>query len=373
VTRWTVLFYLAGADDLEPYMARALLALEEAGAPPDVAVAVQLFRAPLAAAQAVLPERQPTGIDGDWSGARRYRLCRRVGERDPHSFASELVADLGAASPADPESLVDFVNWAAEQLPSERSLLVISGHGMGFVGAAMDLATFSRPAIMSIRNVAAALRRSQRRPDILLVDSCQMNCLEVLAQFALPRPAAGWMVTPASHAPRHGLDYRALLDVLAEHGGGSASGEVAARLAAALEPSARLQVLAFCLDPARWRQVAEIARRADGPLYSPMYAEAARCCVYPPAGIRLRLLVTWPNPEYFPEPYHYLYRRLQFARRSGWDRLLPATGRTQPEQEERRPLFVPGPILAAWLQMMRADLSGAEVEGLLHHLGWARD
>lgn len=367
--RWTVLFYLAGADDLEPYMARALLALEEAGAPQGVAVAVQLFRAPLSAVRPLLPNRQPTGIDGDWSGARRYRLRRRGPETPPDSFASELVADLGSISPAAPCNLQAFVDWAAEQMPAERTLLVVSGHGMGFVGAAMDLVTGPRPAIMSIRALAGALRGSDRRPDILLLDACQMNCLEVIAQFALPRPAAGWLVTPASHAPRHGLDYRTLLSALGS-AGTEPPGQVAARLAAALEPSAGLQVLAFSLDPGGWRNVARAARSADGPLYGPMYAEAARSCIYPPAGTRLRLLVTWPNPAYFPEPYHYLYRRLQFARRSGWDRLLPGMRSRHAAGQRFAALTVPSPILAAWLQITRHDLAEADVAALLKNLGW---
>ncbi|HWI60937.1 MAG TPA: clostripain-related cysteine peptidase [Symbiobacteriaceae bacterium] len=354
MNRWTVLFYLTGADDLEPYMARALLALEEAGAPPGIDVAVQLFRAPLAPLRSLLPDRQPAGIDGDWSGARRYRLRRRGAGAPADAFASELVADLGpACSPADPRNLLAFVDWAAAQLPAERTLLVISGHGMGFVGAAMDLVSGPRPAIMSIRSLATALRRSDRQPDILLLDACQMNGLEVIAQFALPRPAAGWLVTPASHAPRRGLDYQALLTVLGSVAT-EPSGQVAARLAAAMEPSAGLQVLAFGLEAERWRKVAAVAGAADGPLYGPMYAEAARSCVYPPAGTRLRLLVTWPDPAYFPEPYHYLYRRLQFARRSGWGRrLLPAASLPQ-ARERLAPLEIPGPILEAWLQITRA-------------------
>jgi hypothetical protein len=369
VGNWTVMLYLAGADDLEPFMARALLALEEAGPPPGAEVIVQLARAPLSAVRQFLPDRGPTGIDGDWSGMRRYRLRRRPPDAPTGAFCSELLADLGNASISDPCILAAFVAETLERFPSERSLLLVSGHGMGFVGVALDLATGPHPTLMTIRSLSAALRRVGRTPDILLADACQINALDVIAQFALPSPAADWLVTPASHAPRAGMDYRALLGTLGRLAD-APTREVAAGLAEALEPSAGLQVLAFSLAADRWGAVAEAARLADGPTYRPMYAEAARACIHPASGAPLRLLVTWPDPAFFPERYHYLYRRLQFARRSGWDRFLPVADRHGEGREAFAPLRVPGPLLYAWLWMLRSDLDGGQLAALLDRLGW---
>ncbi|HYF94824.1 MAG TPA: clostripain-related cysteine peptidase [Symbiobacteriaceae bacterium] len=366
---WTVMLYLAGADDLEPYMAQALLALEEAGPPPGVEVIVQLFRAPGAAVErALAPGRRPTEIDGDWAGARRYRLRRRQAGASGDRFASELLADLGAAAgPADPKVLGNFVADALSRFPAERSLLLISGHGMGFCGITLDLVTGPQPATMTIRALAAALRRLERRPDILLLDACQMNSLDVITQFALPAPAAQVLIAPASHAPRAGLDYTVLLGAL----GGHSTTEAAALTAGALERAAGLQVLAFRLDVPAWRAVTRAARSADGPGYLPMYAEAARACIHPGAGQRLRLLVTWPNPVDFPARYHHLYQRLQFARRSGWGRMLQPTAGPSPARERLAPVTVPAPLLHAWLQILRRDLSPQQVALLLESLRWS--
>lgn len=363
---WTVMLYLAGADDLEPYMSRALLALEEAGPPPGADVIVQLFRAPGAVVGRIAPPgRSPTCIDGDWTGARRYLLRRRPADSPVDCFASELLEDLGPVSPADPAALGSFVSDTLRRFPAERSLLLISGHGMGFVGVTLDLVTGPQPATMTIRSLAATLRRLPRRPDLLLLDACQMNSLDLICQFALPRPVAEVLIAPASHAPRAGLDYGQLLGALE-----GTPQEAAVRIAGALQRAAGLQVLAFRLDPALWRAVTGAARSADGPRYPPMYAEAARACIHPEPGERLRLLVTWPDPAAFPPQYRYLYRRLQFARRAGWGRLLPAEAPSAESGEGFRPLVVPAPLLHAWAQILRRDLTPGEVAQLLGDLDW---
>ena len=368
VNRWTVMLYLAGADDLEAHMTRALLALEEVGPPEGVEVVVQLTRAPLEAVQRFLPERVATGIDGDWSGTRRYRLRRRPGGAPGQPvIASDLLADLGEVSPSCPTLLRDFVQFARDRFPAERELLVLSGHGMGFVGVALDVAFCPHPAVMSLRAMAVALRTAGRPPDLLLLDACQMNGLEVACELSLPRPAATWLVTPASKAPRAGLDYVAALRVL---DGKVPTGTVAAELARVLEPSARVQVLAFRLDPNRWRTVGEAARGADNPRHMPMFRQAASTVVHPSPGTALRLLVSWPNSLDFPERYHYLYRRLRFTRLSRWHRLLPPSERSGWQGETLDPLPVPSPVLKAWLAQTRRDLTEHQVELLMAQLGW---
>lgn len=370
MTSWTIMLYLAGADDLEPYMARTLQALEEAGPPTGGEVIVQLARAPLSLLEPVLPGRQPTGLDGDWHGVRRYRLRRRPEGADPTRFHSELLADLGQVNTADPATLADFVHDARSQFPAERTLLVLSGHGMGFVGLALDLTAGPKPCLMSLRGMVMHLRALREPLDMLLLDACQMNCLEIACQLALPRPVAHWLITPASQAPRAGLNYVAMLQAVAA-GGADPTGEVAARVAATLEPLAGLQVLALNLDPARWQAAALAARDATGAMHMPMFLEAAKACAYPPRGKSMRFLVHWPDSPTFPDRYHYLYRRLRFARLSRWNRLIPPAAPDERGEPAAGPQLAPGPLLFAWLKTIRKDLSPEEVTALQHGLGWA--
>lgn len=364
---WTVLFHLAGADDLEPFMAQALLEMERAGPPPGVEVVVQIARAPAPGVQGLFPAYRNTNIDGDWHGVRRYRLLARPDGGNGKAYSSELIADLGSVSSADPGLLADLVVFATERFPAERFMLVVSGHGMGFVGLALDVAAGS-PGLMSLRGLATALRRLKRRPDLLLLDACQMNCLEVATQLALPRPAVSWLIAPASQAPRAGLDYPALLRALAA-GAEAPSGTVAARVAAELERRAHLQVLAMDLSPEKWRRVVETARCADHARYVPMFRAAADACVHPTAG-KVSLLVHWPQSPHFPVRYHFLYRRLTFARSSGWHRMLPPPEEAEDREPGRGPLRVPVPLLAAWLGLLRPDLTRDQVDQLLAERGW---
>lgn len=364
---WTVIVHLAGADDLEPFMARAMLEMESAGPPSGVEVIVQLARAPGSVLQALFPAYRDTDIDGDWSGVRRYRLKARPPGGNTRMFHSELIADLGSVSSADPALLADAIHYATAAFPADRTMVVVSGHGMGFVGVALDIVA-GAPGLMSIRGMATALRGLKRRPDLLLLDACQMNCLEVAAQLALPRPAAGWLITPASQAPRAGLDYRALLRALAQ-GAAASSATVAANVAAELQRLANLQVIAMEMDPAKWRRVAEIARSADGARYIPMFLAAAEACVHPAEG-KLSLLVHWPDSPHFPARYHYLYRRLFFARASWWRHLLQPPEAKEFRESRKGALPAPGPLLAAWLGLLRPDLTREQVDRMLHERGW---
>lgn len=370
--RWTVLLYLAGADDLEPQIAGTLLALEKAGPPPDLEVVVQIARASGTLLEPLLPGRPPTGIDGDWHGVRRYRLTARPPGGSDRIYHSELLADLGTVCSADPGLLADFVRTSVQAFPAERTLLAISGHGMGFVGLAMEMMTGPHPWLMSIRGLATTLRSLEQQPDLLLLDACQMNAIEIGCELAVPRPAAGWLITPASRAPRAGMDYPALLSVLGSAGEHDSLREVAARLAQSLEQSARQQVLALGLDPERWRAAAAAARAEMGAEAGPhpaIFREILPLCAYPPPGHRLRLLMHRTDSPHFPPKYHHLYRRLRFARLSGWHRLLPSGGRERP-RPSRGPIPAPLPLLAAWLRQHRPALTQGEAEKALRSLGW---
>lgn len=357
---WTVLLYLAGHDDLEPQMARALLELEEKGAPPDVTVLVQMARAPFGLLRGLLPHRSPTGIAGDWSGVRRYRLRQRPGGNDTGRYHSELLADLGSVNVADPRTLADFLAFGREAAPADHTALILSGHGMGFPGLIYDLAAGPRPCYMGLRGLSTALRRQPVRPDLLVLDVCSMNYLEVCCELAGRRPSAGWLLTPAGRAPRQGLDYPAFLTELT----GPPEPALVARAAEALGLSRRAEVLALRLDPAHWRAVGLAARSA--PDAASLVRLAARACIHPAPGRPVRLGL-WPEPTKLPDIYQAFYRRLRFARLSGWRwRFPPASDWAQGEGLMEAPAL----MLRSWAKILRRDLSDVQRDRMLTDLGW---
>lgn len=367
VTAWTIMLYLAGADDLEPYMARTLAALELTGPPDGVEVVVQLARASNDLLQPLMPQRQPTGIDGDWHGIRRYRLRRRPEGADENRYASELLEEVKPASLVDPAAIADFVTYSLERFPAERSMLILSGHGMGFVGMMLDL-TGTRPLMMSMRGLAAALRPLKHKPDLLLLDACRMNSLEIACQLAVPHPAAGWLLTPAIQSPRHGPDYSPMLQALAA-AAALPTPQAAALAAQALEPSAKATVIAQQLDPVKWRAVADAARQAGGPDPAVVIAAAA-ACVHPTDLQRLAFLMHQPDSSPIPVRYGYLYEQLRFARLSGLHRRTARTATRNRPPRSVGPVPVPFPLMLDWLTVLRRDMTMQQAAAILRDRGW---
>lgn len=365
--KWTVLLYLAGADDLEPYMTRTLLALEANGPPEGVEVIVQLARAPFALLQPLLPHREPTGIDGDWYGVRRYRLRPRQPGADDARYASELLEEVRPASIVDPQAVADFVSFGLTRFPAERSMLILSGHGMGFVGMMLDV-TGPRPCMMSMRGLSLALRRLERSPDLLLLDACRMNSLEIACQLAVPTAAAGWLLTPTVRSPRQGPDYAPMLSALAA-AADLPTGQAAALAAQSLEPSVKAPVIAMHLDPAGWRAVAAAARKAEGPSPEVVVAAAATCS-HPTDLDQIGFLMHQPENSPIPVRFGHLYRRLRFARLSGLGRRMASADEKGRPPHSLGPLPVPYPLLLDWLTVLRRDLSLQDAALILHGLGW---
>lgn len=231
---WAVLLYLAGGCELEPFMTRRLWDLEAETFHAEVLV--QLGRAPQRLV-ASLTGRTPTGIDGDWTGVRRYRLRpRQAGQdEDDRRFNSECLQDLGEANMADPRTLRDFVRWGLDAAAADHFLVVLAGHGAGLFGALTDLVS-GPPQTMGIPGTAQALSQAQakssHRVDILLLDTCYMNLVEAAYELSVTVPrAAAYLVVPVDSSPLAGLPYEELslaLSAVAEGRGGERPGEPAA-------------------------------------------------------------------------------------------------------------------------------------------------
>jgi hypothetical protein len=116
--RWTVLVYLNGDNNLEENALIDLNEMEGAGSTDDVQLLVQLDRS-----------SSYSRDDGNWAGARRYRVEK---DDDPHSINSPTLEDLGNVDSGLAETYVDFVRWGVENFPADRYALVIWDHGWGW-------------------------------------------------------------------------------------------------------------------------------------------------------------------------------------------------------------------------------------------------
>lgn len=109
--KWTFMVYLAGDNNLSPAADVDLREMRTIGSTGEVNVVAQVDRA----------RNQ---------GTTRY-LVRRDG-------ADETTQTLGQTNSGDPQTLIDFIAWAARDYPAERYALILWNHGGGWEPSEMD-------------------------------------------------------------------------------------------------------------------------------------------------------------------------------------------------------------------------------------------
>jgi hypothetical protein len=118
---WTVMVYLNGDNNLEVNALIDMNEMEQAGSTEDVHVLVQLDRSPHYAYQ-----------EGNWSGARRYRVEQ---DTDMNAITSPVLEDLGDVDSGAVDTFIDFATWGVENFPAQRYAYIIWDHGWGWTAA----------------------------------------------------------------------------------------------------------------------------------------------------------------------------------------------------------------------------------------------
>ena len=153
--------------------------------------------------------------DGNWSGTRRYYITQ---DNDLEAVNSQIVQEMGEINMGDGRSLVDFVQWSAQNFPADHYVLILSDHGMGWPGGWSDPShqgsgPTNAPLASRLGNhiylseLDEALRLSRDlagidKFEIIGMDACLMAQIEVMAalqphgKIAVAseetEPALGW-------------------------------------------------------------------------------------------------------------------------------------------------------------------------------------
>ena len=194
---WTVLYYLNGSNDLEPKLVRNLMDAESVGSSDRVELVGQLARAPRDVVYGK-GSRKRTGLDGDWTGARRYRLETGGAKK---GLTSPVLQELPLPDAGDPQSLKDFLAWGKANFPAKKTMVVIGDHGKGFVGTGYD---YAHKNILDLKELKTALVESGLKPDVLVFDACLMGQLEVASQL---KDQAGYLVASEEIVGQDGLPH----------------------------------------------------------------------------------------------------------------------------------------------------------------------
>ncbi len=119
---WTVLVFMNGKSNVEPFALADFNRFETLGSTEKVNIVVELGRS-----QGL---DNDTTADGDWAGVRRFYVTR---DTDTEHISSPLLADLGAADMGDWKEAAAFLKWGRAAYPAKKYLFVIWDHGWGWI------------------------------------------------------------------------------------------------------------------------------------------------------------------------------------------------------------------------------------------------
>ena len=197
VKKWTFMIYIAADNDLEDAAIDDFIELERAKQPSsEVNVIVLMDRI----------SGYDTRFD-DWTDTRYYRIAP---DTSP-AIDAVLLKNIGEASMDSPGTLRDFIEYCFDKYPAENYLLDLWDHGAGVFGVCFD-DTSGSGAGLTVGEIGSAIggatKAYDETIDILTIDACLMNTLEVAYEV---RDYCDFLVASEENIPWDGFDYEPIL------------------------------------------------------------------------------------------------------------------------------------------------------------------
>ena len=196
VADWTVMIYMT-ASDLGNFAQEDLDEMERAAAslPETVKLAVLLDRA---GNNNNFTTGQ--GQEAAWTDTGRAII---VPDATP-GVVDTAFERFGEQNTGDPDTLVNFIEWAAGKAPANRYVLVLWDHGKGLLGMNFDNDVPDQPDRLEVRELADALGAASVRFDLVAFDECTMAMAEIAHALA---GLTDVMVASQEGVPAAGFDY----------------------------------------------------------------------------------------------------------------------------------------------------------------------
>ncbi|HXG43461.1 MAG TPA: clostripain-related cysteine peptidase [Gemmatimonadales bacterium] len=174
---WTVMVYIAADNSLAVQGIVDLDEMEDAGVDPRVQVVAQAEFSP-----DVLQQYQCTAacFNRPNFNTFRYAITQPGGSATTGPDRGP-VTDLGNVDMTDPNTLRAFVQWARQNYPAKRYLLVLWNHGGGYTGLIQD-ETSAGSGLMTVDEMRAALAGTGLI-DVIDFDMCLMAGYETLVKL----------------------------------------------------------------------------------------------------------------------------------------------------------------------------------------------
>ncbi len=199
IADWTVLVYIMGDNDLEPFAVEDLLEMSQVSASDRVNVIALADRHPEYAL-----DDDPLG---DFETARLFRVS-------PEGL--EAAPDESEVNVGDPDVLAAFIENGIRTAPAEQYAVVLWNHGAGWPGMGPDETDGND--ILDLADIDLAFERGLAaagvdRIDLVGFDACLMASYEVASVMD---DHADFMLASAELEPGHGWNYAAL-DALSQN------------------------------------------------------------------------------------------------------------------------------------------------------------
>jgi hypothetical protein len=163
--QWTFMVYMGGDNDLEDEGVKDFNEMEMEGSDPYMNIVVQFDRS----------AGPYDTSNGNWADTRRFLVTK---DYDTNIINSPLKGVLGEKNMADPQTLLDFVNWSMTNYPAEHYFLDIWGHGKGWQGVTLDNNDW-----LYMDEIKSILPNLKDRIDVVGFDNCNMAMIEVYTTF----------------------------------------------------------------------------------------------------------------------------------------------------------------------------------------------
>jgi hypothetical protein len=178
--KWTFMVYIAGFNNLSPFAATDLDEMRQVGSTDDVKVAVfikQLGR-----------------------GA-RHLIVGRNGE-------DEQSEELGNIDSGNPQTLLNFIRWAARTAPADRYALVVWNHGSGWQPDDLD------QLYQEVRARGGDTGVTARELGVRSTQQIARSLFSTTVQHMLELPSAGERAIASDDGTGHSLDTIELKNVV---------------------------------------------------------------------------------------------------------------------------------------------------------------
>lgn len=222
---WTVLFYMDGANDLEPFIAKSLLEMEKVGSTDKVNLVAQMARLSQDELRQTLEKKYNktidpssdqyrTNIDNDWRGVRRYFVTKNENPAS-RQYSSKLEKNLFINDISHPQTLADFVSWGMKTYPAKHYMLVIMDHGAGWPGAMNNEYSGPSGSMMSTPSIGKALQAAEKATgkelDVVHFATCLMGSAEVAYEL---KDSVNYMIASEETGTKDALDYKDIIKKL---------------------------------------------------------------------------------------------------------------------------------------------------------------